>query len=202
MDTVVLATSNKGKLVEFKQLLVDFDLNVKSLADFPEIGDIPETGDTFYENSLIKAKAVAEITGLVAVADDSGISVDYLDGAPGVYSARYSGEGANSEKNNAKLLKALEGVPAEKRTARYHCTMVAYAPNGETISADGKWEGIIAEDLRGDGGFGYDPLFIDPESGLRGAELTKDQKNARSHRGLALRALLEQWPDFWSKACK
>ena len=202
MNTVVLATGNKGKLSEFKELLKDFELEVKSLSDFPEIGDIPETGDTFYANSLIKAKAVAEITGLVAVADDSGLEVDALDGAPGVYSARYSGENANSEKNNAKLLDALKDIHTEQRTARFRCTMVAYAPSGESITADGKWDGIIAEDLVGDNGFGYDPLFIDPETGKRSAELSKPEKNSKSHRGNALKALLSQWPDFWHKVCK
>lgn len=199
MGAVVLATRNKGKIAELSQMLEGFQLEVKGLDDFPEIGEIEETGVTFEENARIKAKAVAEATGLVAVADDSGLEVDALGGAPGVYSARYSGEGACDATNNAKLLRELDGVLPEKRTARFRCMMLAYAPSGEELLADGAWEGHIATSPRGDNGFGYDPLFIDSESGKHSAELSREQKNARSHRGKALRKLLADWPAFWER---
>jgi XTP/dITP diphosphohydrolase len=205
VESVVLATRNKGKIAEFNILLKDFGLKVIGLDEFPEIGEIPEPGETFLENSIIKAQTVANATGLVAVADDSGLEVDYLDGAPGVYSARYSGEGpdgdgATPEKNNAKLLQALEGVPEQDRKARFVCVMVAATPDNIRIQSRGEWEGRIAFELSGREGFGYDPLFFDPELGCVAAEMSREKKNSRSHRGKALRALMEQWPDFWKKA--
>ncbi|NJB68289.1 XTP/dITP diphosphohydrolase [Desulfobaculum xiamenense] len=199
MAAVVLATRNKGKIAELSQMLEGFELEVLGLDAFPEIGEIEETGTTFEENARIKAQAVAQATGLVAVADDSGLEVDAIGGAPGVYSARYSGEGATDARNNAKLLGALDGVPAERRTARFRCVMLACAPGGEELVADGAWEGHIAEAPRGDNGFGYDPLFVDLESGRHSAELTREEKNARSHRGKALRRLLADWPAFWTR---
>lgn len=200
MGQVVLATRNKGKIAELSAMLEGFQLQVRGLDDFPRIGEIEETGATFEENALIKARAVAEATGLVAVADDSGLEVDALGGAPGVYSARYGGENATDAVNNAKLLKALAGVPGAERTARFRCVMLACSPGGETLSASGAWEGAIAEAPRGDGGFGYDPVFVDGISGLHAAELSREEKNARSHRGKALRALLGGWPDFQVRA--
>lgn len=194
--TIVLATRNTGKIQELADMLGDADVRVLGLADFPEIGDIPETGDTFEENSLIKSKAVAEATGHIAVADDSGLEVDALGGAPGVYSARYAGENADDDANNAKLLQELGGVPEEKRSARFRCAMSAYAPSGKYIVAEGAWDGQIGAVPKGDGGFGYDPLFFDPEAGRTAAEMSKDEKNAKSHRGTALRKLMEKWPDF------
>lgn len=199
MKAVVLATRNKGKISEFNALLKDYGLEVVGLSDFPEIGDIPETGDTFRENAMIKAETVAQATGMVAVADDSGLEVDALGGAPGVYSARYSGENANADSNNAKLLKALEGLPPEKRSARFVCVIIAAAPKGEFIESEGKWEGIIAEGYEGSSGFGYDPIFFDPEKGMTSAQMTPDEKNSRSHRGKALRELMRKWPDFWKE---
>lgn len=203
MPTVVLATGNKGKVAELSAMLEGFDVTVKYLADYPEIGDIPETGDTFAENAMIKARAVCEATGLVAIADDSGLEVDALDGAPGVYSARYSADmegGPSTPLNNAKLMDALRDVPEEKRGARFRCVMIAYAPNGASITADGSWDGRIAPEPDGDNGFGYDPVFYVPELGTTAANLDRADKNARSHRGKALRALLDQWPGFWERA--
>ncbi len=197
MKAVVLATRNKGKIAEFDALLREYGLEVLGLSNFPEIGDIPETGDTFRENAMIKARAVAQATGLVAVADDSGLAVDALDGAPGVYSARYSGENADADSNNAKLLKTLEGLPPEKRGARFICVMIAAAPNGEFIESEGRWEGVIADGYEGSSGFGYDPIFFDPGKNMTSAQMTRDEKNARSHRGKALRELMRQWPGFW-----
>ncbi len=199
MKTVVLATSNKGKIAEFKELLKEFELTVKGLDDYPEIGEIPEPGETFLENAIIKAQTVANITGLIAVADDSGLEVDALDGRPGVYSARYSGEGATPAKNNLKLLEELKGVDESKRTARFVCVMVAATPDNIRIQSRGEWNGRIAFELSGSEGFGYDPLFFDPELGCVSAEMTRETKNSRSHRGKALRSLMAQWADFQKK---
>ncbi|SKA77377.1 XTP/dITP diphosphohydrolase [Desulfobaculum bizertense DSM 18034] len=199
MNAVVLATRNKGKIREFSEMLQNFQLNVLGLDDFPEIGEIEETGVTFEANARIKASEVAKATGLVAIADDSGLEVDALDGAPGVFSARFSAPNPTDEKNNALLLEKLQGVPYEKRTARFRCVMLAYAPDGQELCADGSWEGHIAEQPEGDNGFGYDPLFVDSISGKHSACLSRDEKNARSHRGKALRKLLEDWPFFWGR---
>jgi XTP/dITP diphosphohydrolase len=199
MDTIVLATGNKGKIRELSVMLEPFGVRVRSLAEFPEIGDIPETGDTFLENALIKARTVAEATGLVAVADDSGIEVDALDGRPGVYSARYAGETCDDHANNEKMLAEMQGVPDDKRTGRYRCVMVAVAPGGERIDADGSYEICVAHGYKGRGGFGYDVIVIDPEMGCHVAELDPEVKNGRSHRGKAMRRLLAQWPEFWAR---
>lgn len=202
MDTIVLATNNKGKIRELSVMLEPFGLKVKALSEFPEIGDIPETGSTFKENAFIKARTVAEITGLVAVADDSGIEVDALDGRPGVYSARYAGEECDDHANNEKMLAEMKGVPDEKRTGRYRCVMAASAPNGAEIDTDGAYDILVGHGYKGDGGFGYDVIVIDPEMGCHVAELDSEVKNKRSHRGKAMRKLLELWPDFWEKANK
>lgn len=200
MHAVVLATRNAGKIAELSKLLEGFHLEVRGLDTFPEIGEAPETGDTFRANALEKARFVAGLTGLAAVADDSGLEVDALGGAPGVYSARYAGEKAGDAANNAKLMAALSGIPPGRRRARFRCVMAAAAPNGETLLAEGAWEGEIAVELTGEGGFGYDPLFFDPALGRTAAQLTREEKNAVSHRGKALRALLASWPDFWRRA--
>ncbi|WP_316899137.1 RdgB/HAM1 family non-canonical purine NTP pyrophosphatase [Pseudodesulfovibrio indicus] len=202
MDTIVLATNNKGKIRELSVMLEPFGVTVKSLGEFPEIGDIPETGETFLDNAFIKARTVAKLTGLVAVADDSGIEVDALDGRPGVYSARYAGEQHDDHDNNEKMLAELTGVPDEKRTGRYRCVMAASAPNGAEINADGAYDIVVGHGYKGKGGFGYDVIVIDPELGLHVAELDPEVKNKRSHRGKAMRKLLELWPDFWEKANK
>lgn len=202
MDTIVLATNNKGKIRELSVMLEPFGLKVKSLSEFPEIGDIPETGETFLENALIKARTVAKITGLVAVADDSGIEIDALEGRPGVYSARYAGEECDDRANNEKMLAALKDVPDEKRTGRYRCVMAASAPNGTEIDTDGAYEIVVAHGYKGKGGFGYDVIVKDPELGMHVAELDSGVKNKRSHRGKAMKRLLELWPDFWEKAHK
>jgi XTP/dITP diphosphohydrolase len=200
VHAVVLATRNRGKIAELSKLLEGFHLEVAGLDAFPQVGEVPETGDTFAANALEKARTVAGLTGLVAVADDSGLEVDALGGAPGVYSARYAGEKAGDAANNAKLLAALAGVPAGRRAARFRCVMAAAAPGGETLLAEGAWEGEIALELTGEGGFGYDPLFFDPRLGRTAAQLTREEKNAVSHRGKALRSLLAGWPGFWSRA--
>ncbi len=202
MDAIVLATNNKGKIKELSVMLEPFGVTVKSLSEFPEIGEIPETGKTFRENAFIKARTVAQITGLVAVADDSGIEIDALGGRPGVYSARYAGEPSSDHANNEKMLAEMVDVPEEKRTGRYRCVMAASAPNGVEIDTDGAYEIRVAHDYRGNGGFGYDVIVIDPELDCHVAELDADVKNKRSHRGKAMQKLLNLWPEFWEKAQK
>lgn len=200
--TVVLASRNAGKIRELAVLLAPFGLAVKGLDAFPEIGEIEETGTTFAENSLLKASTVSALTGLVSLADDSGLVVDALDGDPGVYSARYSekpGLPADDERNIVKVLKKMESVPDEKRTARFVSVMAAAAPDGRHILAEGLWEGVLARAKAGTNGFGYDPVFFDPEVGQTAAQLEPAQKNARSHRAKACAKLLERWPAFWTE---
>lgn len=183
---LVLATGNQGKVRELKAILGDLNIEVYSLKGFPEIGEIVEGGATFAENAVIKAKAVSKATNLVALADDSGLEVDYLDGAPGIYSARFAGEGKSDADNNEKLLALLREVPLDKRTARFRCVIAICTPGGQVYTADGTCEGIIEFGLRGDKGFGYDPLFYLPEYGQTFAELDSVLKNKISHRGQAL----------------
>lgn len=199
---VVLASRNAGKIRELAALLAPFGVDVKGLDAFPEVGEIEETGSTFEENSILKARTVAELTGHVSIADDSGLEVDALGGAPGVYSARYSASSttcASDAGNNAKLLDVLRNVPAAARTGRFRCAMAAAAPDGRHIVADGAWEGVILDGPRGTNGFGYDPLFHDPALGLTAAELSMEEKNARSHRAKAVRNLMRLWPAFWKE---
>jgi XTP/dITP diphosphohydrolase len=193
---VVLASRNQGKIAELRALLSGLDVAVLGLGDFPDIGEIPETGATFLENARIKARAVCRATGLVSLADDSGLCVDALDGAPGVYSARYAGEDASDAANNAKLLAAMAQVPPDRRSCRFQCVVVAVAPDGRELTAEGLWEGRLALAPSGQAGFGYDPLFFDPELGRTAAEMPPAEKNARSHRGKALAALAAMWPTF------
>jgi XTP/dITP diphosphohydrolase len=200
LEAIVLATKNQGKIREFEALLKPFNIAVKGLDQFPQVGDIPEDGETFEDNARFKAGETARLTGLIAVADDSGLLVDALDGAPGVYSARYAGEPSDPPANNAKLLRELEGVPEEKRTARFVCVMAAATPEGREIWVRGVWEGRIATELSGREGFGYDPLFFDPELAVTAACMAPEVKNARSHRGRAVAALLERWPQFLAQA--
>lgn len=198
---IVLATRNKGKIREFASLLAPFSLAVLGLDDFEGIADVEETGVTFAENALLKACAASRATGLVAVADDSGLEVDALGGSPGVYSARYSevpGAPATDERNLRKVLDALQGVPFEKRTARFRCCMAACTPAGEQMTAQGRWEGVLTEEPAGSNGFGYDPVFFDRELGCTAAQMEAAVKNSRSHRAKAVAALLAQWPFFWN----
>ena len=190
MQTVIIASGNKGKLKEFQELMKDLPVEVRSLADYPEIGDIEENGTTFAENAYIKAKAVYDATGCITIADDSGLEVDALDGAPGIFSARYAGEEKDDAANNAKLLQALENVPDTARGAQFHCAIVAIAADGRRFDAEGIVRGEILRAPRGDNGFGYDPLFYVPEFGRTTAELTMDEKNAISHRGKAVRKMV------------
>ena len=187
---VVLASQNQKKIKELRAILsaeLGEELEVLSLSEVGIFDDIEENGTTFAENSLIKARAAAE-SGYIGIADDSGLAVDYLDGAPGIYSARYAGEHGNDEANNQKLLRELDGLDAEKRTAAFVCTISCVFPDGrEPIVVEGRCPGIILTSARGEGGFGYDPLFYYPELDKSFAELTADEKNAISHRGRALK---------------
>ncbi len=190
---VVLASGNPGKLREFSDLLASSGLMLARQSDFG-IEPPPETGGTFLENALIKARNAARRTGLPSIADDSGIEVDALDGAPGVYSARYAGEGASDEANLAKLLSALRALPGARRTARYRCVIV-YVENADDASplvGEGTWEGSIIDARRGGGGFGYDPSFVPIGESRTAAEMPAAEKHALSHRGQAMRAFLEQ----------
>ncbi|MGE4537106.1 MAG: XTP/dITP diphosphatase [Desulfovibrio sp.] len=196
---VVLATRNKGKIKELNALLAPLGVRVIGLDAFPDIGEIPETGETFLDNARIKADAVCRATGLVSLADDSGLCVDALSGAPGVHSARFSGEHATDAANNAKLLAAMAHVPERDRTCRFVSVVVAACPDGRELTAEGTWEGRVLAAPAGNGGFGYDPLFFDPTLGKAAAELTPEEKNARSHRGKALARLVAAWPGFWGE---
>lgn len=200
---LVLATRNQGKIKEFSALLKQFDpgFYFKGLDDFSGLGELPEPGQTFAENALYKAREVARFTGLVSIADDSGLEVKALGGRPGVHSARYGGPGATDQQNIDKLLKALAGVPEHRREACFKCVITVCTPKGEYCQATGIWEGRIAFVPRGSAGFGYDPVFIDLETGLTAAELSFVQKNKKSHRAQALKELLRLWPGFWQRVC-
>ena len=163
MNQLVIATNNEGKLQEFNKLLQPLNIRVFSLKDFPQIGEIEENGKTFCENALIKAKAVNKLTGLVSLADDSGLQVDYLEGLPGIYSARFAGEPKSDKANNRKLLALLTGVPLEKRTARFICAIAVIDRKETKYLAEGSCEGLILEEEKGEAGFGYDPLFYVPQ---------------------------------------
>jgi len=189
---LIAATKNKGKLKEIAQVLAHVPLEVVSMADAGIVDDIEETGSTFEENALLKAMNVWRITGETVIADDSGLEVDYLDGAPGIYSARYGGENASDSEKNLKLLNALEGVPTDKRTARFVCVIAAILPDGSTVTVRGTCEGYIAVEPVGSNGFGYDPLFYVPEIGLTIAQMEADIKNSISHRGNALRKMTDK----------
>ena len=188
-DTIVMASGNAGKLREIADILADLDIDIVPQSAY-DVSEAIESGATFADNALIKARHAARATGLPAIADDSGLAVDALDGAPGVYSARYSGTNANAARNIDKLLAELDGVPDEQRAAAFHCAACYVASaDAEPVIATGEWRGRILHERRGSGGFGYDPVFFDPELGRSSAELEPAQKNARSHRGKALREL-------------
>ena len=194
MNKIVLATGNQGKVKELGALLAQHGIEVLPQSEF-NVPDVPETGTTFVENAIIKARHAAKITGLPAIADDSGLEVDALDGAPGVYSARYAGENATDSDNNAKLLEALQGVEKAKRTARFHCVLVFMKHENDPtpVICHGSWEGEMLEQARGEQGFGYDPLFWVESHQKASAELTREEKGALSHRGKALIKLVEHF---------
>lgn len=188
---IVLATNNQGKVKELASLLANSGFDIVSQREFA-VPDAEETGLTFIENAIIKARHASALTQLPAIADDSGIAVDYLGGQPGIYSARYAGHHGSDAENNHKLLAALAGVPTEQRQAQFHCALVylRHAEDPVPIICHGIWHGVILTAPHGDGGFGYDPLFYIPELDCTSADLSREQKNQLSHRGQALKQLL------------
>ena len=184
---ILLATNNKGKVKELAELLKDEPVQILSLADKPEIKDIEENGKTFAENALVKARTACKLAKMITLADDSGLEVDALDGAPGVYSARYAGEPKNDQRNNEKLLADLQNTAEPHRTARFRCCLAIVTPEGEEALTEGTVEGKILFEPRGSGGFGYDPLFYLPAYGKTMAELEIEEKNKISHRAQAFR---------------
>lgn len=193
MKKLIVASNNEHKIKEIKEILSKFPFNIISLKEAGIDIDVEENGTTFMENAYIKASEIFKITkGDMILADDSGLMVDALDGAPGVYSARFAGEHGNSEKNNMKLLSLLEEVPKEKRNAKFVCAMVLIINENRCIKVQGEINGIITEEYAGKGGFGYDPLFFVPEYKMTFADMRSEQKNAISHRGNALKKLEEE----------
>ena len=196
MRKLVLATQNNGKIKEFERLLAEFvsDIQVLGLRDFPDMPDIEETGKTFLENSLLKARGICEFTGLPALADDSGLCIDYLNGDPGIYSARWSGVHGDDAANIAKVLLQLEGVPPKDRSAHFKCEVALVFPSGHKnqgleISESGKLLGSITRSPRGIAGFGYDPIFQPDGAELTLGEFAHGEKDKISHRGIAMRAI-------------
>jgi len=191
MSKIVLASSNAGKVREIRELLAEFHIDIRPQNEF-SVPEAAETGLTFVENALIKARNAARYTGLPALADDSGLEVDVLNGAPGIYSSRYAGTDADDRANLEKLLTDLEGVPDERRSARFQCVVVylRHERDPTPLICQGTWEGRILKTARGTGGFGYDPVFFVPTEDCASAELPPELKNRLSHRGQALRALL------------
>ena len=194
MTTIVLATGNQGKVKELSELLAAHNITIVPQSQF-QVSDVAETGTTFVENAIIKARHAAKETGMPAIADDSGLEVDALDGAPGVYSARFAGAGASDDDNTAKLLSELKGIDASKRTARFHCVLVymRHADDPTPIVCHGKWEGSITTEKAGEQGFGYDPVFWQEDKQMTSAQLPREVKNALSHRGKALQQLVQHF---------
>ena len=201
-EKIVFATGNAGKMREIRMILADADVEVLSMKDAGIDPDIVENGSTFAENALIKARACAKLTGMMALADDSGLVVDYLNGEPGIYSARYMGENTSYHIKNHNLIERLDGVPDEKRTARFVCAIAAVLPDGAELVTEGTMEGRIGYEEKGENGFGFDPVFYVPEYGLTSAQMDAEQKNAASHRGKALRKMKQTLYEtgIW-KAC-
>lgn len=188
---IVFASRNRGKLEEMRALLAESGVALRSMDDYPDLPEILEDGDSFLDNALKKARKVAELTGAMVLADDSGLEVRILGGAPGIYSARYAGDNADDDANVRKLLSNLERVPPGDRDAAFRCVLVLCRPDGRYHAFEGKWEGRIAESPAGEGGFGYDPVFYVPERGLTAAELPTQLKNRISHRGKAAEKMKE-----------
>lgn len=190
--TIIFATGNEGKMKEIRQIMAGIDVELLSMRQAGIEADIVEDGKNFEENAIIKAKAVAEKTNHIVLADDSGLEIDFLNKEPGIYSARYLGEDTSYDIKNANLLERMEGVPDEKRTARFVCAIAAAMPDGEIFTTLGVIEGRIGCEPKGENGFGYDPIFYLPEYGCTSAELSEEKKNAISHRGRALEAMREE----------
>ena len=188
---IVLATHNQGKIREFRKIFSDMGVEAVTISEIADVPEPEETGHTFEENALIKAKAVMKVTGQLTLADDSGLEIDALNGEPGIYSSRYLGEDTSYVKKNSVILERLKDVPEEKRSARFVCAVAAAFPDGQSKVIRGTMEGSIGYEIKGENGFGYDPIFYLPQYGKYSAELTSDEKNAISHRGEALRRIRE-----------
>ena len=186
---LIFATGNEGKMKEIREILADMDVEVVSMKEAGIHADIVEDGNSFEENAEIKAKTICEMTGEITLADDSGLEIDYLNKEPGIYSARYMGEDTSYRIKNGNLIQRLEGVPDEKRTARFVCAVAAAFPDGTVKTVRETMEGRIGYEEKGENGFGYDPIFYLPEYGCTSAELSMEEKNKISHRGKALRAI-------------
>lgn len=196
MEKLVVATKNKGKIAEIKEVLQYMPFEVLSMGDIGITIDVVEDGKTFEENSLKKAIEICKVSNTIVIADDSGIEVDYLDGAPGIYSARFGGPEATDEDRNAKLLDMLKGVPHEKRTARYVCAIAVAFPDGRAFVVRDTCEGYVDTESKGNNGFGYDPIFYIPEFGKSMAEISMDIKNKISHRAKALNKMAVKMKEF------
>ena len=192
MKRIIFATSNEGKMKEIRLIMADSGYEVVSLKEAGISADIEENGATFEENAAIKASAIAKMTGELALADDSGLEVDYMDKAPGIYSARFLGEDTSYDIKNNYILEKLSGVPQEQRSARFVCAIALADPDGKIVTKRGTIEGYIGYEIRGENGFGYDPIFMVPEYNKTTAELSIDEKNKISHRAKALRAMKEE----------
>lgn len=191
MKRMIFATGNENKMVEIREILGELPLEILSMKQAGITADIVEDGNTFEENALIKAREVCKLAGEMVMADDSGLEIDYLNGEPGIYSARYMGEETSYRIKNQNLIERLQGVPDEQRTARFVCAIAAAFPDGREMVVRGTIEGRIGYEERGENGFGYDPIFYLPESGMSTAELSPKDKNSISHRGNALRKMKE-----------
>lgn len=191
MDKIVFATTNEGKVKEIKEILEDFPVEVVSMKEMNITTDVEENGTTFEENSLIKAREISKLTGLPALADDSGLEVDYLNGEPGIYSARYLGRDTDYNYKNNYIIDRLKEAEDKERSARFICVISLVLPDGREFVKKGVMEGRIGYEIKGENGFGYDPIFYLPEYGKTSAELSSDEKNKISHRGKALRAMKE-----------
>ena len=198
--TLLIATRNEGKTREFKAMFSQLGYDIKNLNDFPELPEVAETGMTFEENARLKAETISELTGKMVLSDDSGLQVDVLGGLPGVWSARFAGPEATDAENNAKLLHELAMVLDDsKRSAQFHTTLVVAAPGRDSLVVDADWKGYIGREPKGDNGFGYDPLFLVGNTGRTAAELSTEEKNEQSHRGQAVKKLMEVFPAWQNK---
>ncbi|WP_417092023.1 RdgB/HAM1 family non-canonical purine NTP pyrophosphatase [Marvinbryantia sp.] len=196
---MVFATGNEGKMKEVRMILADLGIPVLSQKEAGISVEVEENGKSFAENARIKACAVQKLTDAIVLADDSGLEVDYLDRAPGIYSARYMGEHTSYDIKNNHILELLADAPPEKRTARFVCAIAAALPDGTVLTSEGVMEGEIGYEIAGENGFGYDPIFYLPQYGCTSAEISPEQKNEVSHRGKALRAMKEQLKTYYNK---
>lgn len=199
MKKIIIATKNKGKVREFHYLFQSMGFEVLSLLDIKDAPDIEESGTTFQENAILKAEGIANILNEIVIADDSGLSIDAIDGKPGVFSARYAGLHKSDLDNMNKVLLELNNIPMPDRTARFHCALALTIPSSRTLVVEGICEGLITNKPVGENGFGYDPIFFIKEAGKTMAELTKEEKNEISHRALALKKLEKEINSIWSE---